>query len=205
MKYQLFSVVPNEETNKMISSLCILREGWGIGASWTQIHFESVRTKKWSSPKNAFVRNRKELFLHGTNDTQAAKSRAALPHSVRKCNRWSSAAKCNLTARTNGWGLDPILLPNLQKNAAKCQEGWGYSREQICSYPLFLSHISPFWNKMGQTPRLSGLTPVWFRSSKLWYCCVTVQSLFQHFVRFYHCPSIRHAWKPIFLHFSLKC
>ncbi len=45
---------------------------------------EPVRTKRWSSTKNAFVGNWKKLFLHGTNDTQ-----------------WRNWAKCSLKQTTH--------------------------------------------------------------------------------------------------------
>ncbi len=60
-------------------------------------------------------------------------------------------------------------------------------------------------NKMKQIPKLLDLASVWFQSSKLQYCCVAVQSLFQHFVRFYHQQLIQRARKLMFQHFSRKC
>ncbi len=62
----------------------------GVQKSWNfkriAMTIEPVGTKRWLSPKNAFVRNRKKLFLHGTNDTRAAKS-----NTFRECNFFKSS------------------------------------------------------------------------------------------------------------------
>ncbi len=89
--------------------------------------------------------------------------------------------------RIDDWGLNPILVPNLQKNPLeKCQEGWRYNPESLvrihCSYHIY----SHFGIKTEWISKHLDEVVVSFQNLKSQYLRVAVQPLFQHFVRFYH-------------------
>ncbi len=100
----------------------------------------------------------------------------------------SAGMRKNMTSRPweriDGWGLNPILVPNLQtitrKNIKKVED---ITRNDSFVLAVRITYNIPYFGtKTGWISKLSDLAPVWFRSSKSQYCFVAVQLLFQRFV-----------------------